>query len=94
MPAHARLRELVAAVGEPVVSTSANRSGRAPLDDPAAIVEAFGAGLDVVVIESAGSVAARVRRPSTVADCTAWPPRLLRAGEFDLEAAARAWSGR
>ena len=94
VPAHGRLRELVAAVGEPLVSTSANRSGDSPLEDPAAIVETFGAGLDVVVIEPPGSGAVRALRPSTVADCTAWPPRLLRPGEFDLEAAVRAWSGR
>ncbi len=97
VPAHPRLLDLVNRVGEPVVSTSANRTGRPPLADASAIAGEFGAELDLIVVEStrAGGPASAPDglQPSTVGDFTVWPPRLLRPGKFDLEASVRAWSG-
>lgn len=87
VPAHPRLRSLVAAVGEPLVSTSANRTGDPPLVSARAIADAFGNDLDLVVTERSAPAAAHDRRPSTVADWTVWPPQIIRSGAFDLEAA-------
>jgi L-threonylcarbamoyladenylate synthase len=94
VPAHATLRALLAEVGEPVVSTSANRTGQPPLVEVGAIVEAFGPGLDLAVVDDVGPGTRAAGRASTVGDFTVWPPRILRSGEFDLEAAVRSWSDR
>jgi len=97
VPALPRLRELVRRVGEPLVSTSANRTGQPPLEDAAAIVAEFGAELDIVAVGApeTGPAAGPTVGPrvSTVADFTVWPPRVLRPGQFDLESALRAWQG-
>ena len=85
VPAHARLRELLASFGEPVVSTSVNRTGEAPLTTAAAIHAAFGAGIAGCLLDS--GCEDRPAVASTVADCTVWPPRTLRPGAFDLAAA-------
>jgi len=95
VPAHARLRALVARLGEPLVSTSVNRTGRPPLADAAAIAREFGDGLDLVVTEGdADRLAKQDRRPSTVADFVVWPPQVIRPGAFDLDQALASWSDR
>jgi protein-tyrosine-phosphatase len=91
VPAHARLRSLVRAVGEPLVSTSVNRTGEAPLATAEEIAAAVANEIDDVVVDPedappVGGVA------STIADCTSWPPRLVRAGRFDLQRALDTWS--
>lgn len=88
VPDEARLRELLRLVGEPVLSTSANRTGEPPLRSAAEIAAAFGAGLDLAVV---GVVPERAPWPSTLADFTGWPPKVLRPGAFDLEAALASW---
>jgi L-threonylcarbamoyladenylate synthase len=93
VPASARLRELLANLGEPVLSTSANRSGEPPCRSAAEIVAEFGAEIDLVVRDADLERAAGERVASSLADCTAWPPRLLRAGKYDLESAIAAWEG-
>jgi L-threonylcarbamoyladenylate synthase len=90
VPAHGALCDLLARVGEPVVSTSVNRTGQTPLADAAAIEREFGAGLDALIVGAAAAEA--TGRPSTLADCTAWPPRVLRAGRFELGSAVAAWT--
>lgn len=92
VPAHAALRGLIARLGEPLVSTSVNRTGEAPLASAGDILAAFGAGI-------AGCIAdpdCEVRPPvaSTLADCTVWPPRMLRPGAFDLVGAVAALQAR
>jgi protein-tyrosine phosphatase len=49
LPAHTGTRELLAALPFPVVMTSANRTGEAPMCDPDAIAAAFGADLGYLV---------------------------------------------
>jgi L-threonylcarbamoyladenylate synthase len=83
VPAHAALSRLLAEVAQPVVSTSVNAHGAPPLADVDAILSAFGTAVDAVVRDAQPASP----RASTLADCTAWPPRLVRAGAFDLEAA-------
>lgn len=50
VPAHARLRELLAALGTGLTATSANRSGRAPVLDPGQLAELL-AGEEAAVID-------------------------------------------
>jgi L-threonylcarbamoyladenylate synthase len=85
VPDHDAPRALAAAVG-PLPTTSANRSGEPEAPDAAAIVAQLG---DAVALVLDGGRAAG-GPPSTVVDCTAEPPRILRAGAVDragLEAA-------
>jgi L-threonylcarbamoyladenylate synthase len=77
MPAAARLRELLSAVG-PLTGTSANRSGDPPLADPDAVARAFGSDLDLVVDDGATPGG----EPSTLIDATREPLRVLRRGAF------------
>ena len=80
VPGDPALRAIVAEVGEPVYSTSANPAGTPPLHDRAALQRAFGAAADLVVYD--GPPAAG--QPSTVVDATVSPPRVLRAGAIAL----------
>ncbi len=87
------LRTLIAAAGFPLVSTSANRSGRPPSFDLAEAARQFGESVDAV---GEGLVPAPVVAPglapgqaSALADLTVWPPLLLRAGPRPLPP----WSG-
>jgi L-threonylcarbamoyladenylate synthase len=75
MPDHATPRELARAVG-PLPTTSANISGRPQASDPAVIADELGDGIDLVLDggPAAGGPA------STVVDCTADRPRIIRAG--------------
>jgi L-threonylcarbamoyladenylate synthase len=91
VPSHAILLQVLGAVGEPVLSTSANRTGEPPLTSPEAIVDLFGSALDAVAIEEKREDSDG--RASTVADFTVWPPRSVRAGRFDLHAALGEWNG-
>lgn len=77
-PDHPSPRVLAGAVG-PMPTTSANISGRAQPADPQAIADELGDGIDLVLDggPAAGGPA------STVIDCTAERPRLLRAGAID-----------
>jgi L-threonylcarbamoyladenylate synthase len=94
VPAHRGLRQLLVMLGEPVVSTSANRTGGAPLGDAASIGREFGSEIDAVVVDASDAADATARGASTLADFTAWPPRVLRPGSFGLETAIGAWTAR
>ena len=76
LPGHPVAAALVEAAGFPVTAPSANPSGVAP-PTTAAEVEAYFRGR-VELILDAGRTAGG--SGSTVADCTCWPPRVLRAG--------------
>lgn len=86
VPRHAWIRQLAARLGEPILSTSVNRTGAPPLRRAADIVERFGNQVDLVV-EDAGleDAASETVAPSTLVDATCWPPRLLRAGAWPWE---------
>jgi L-threonylcarbamoyladenylate synthase len=77
---HRGVAELIEFLGEPLTSTSANRPGGPTAPGVGAIVELFGAAVgagQLVVLD--GGVLGNVP-PSTVVDCTARNPRIVREG--------------
>jgi L-threonylcarbamoyladenylate synthase len=97
VPAHAQLLQLLGELGEPILSTSLNRTGSPPLARAEEILQEFGDDLDLVILDDADPErwAARQenepRPASSLADFTGWPPRILRRGDFDLQSALGAW---
>jgi len=83
IPAHARLRALLAGVG-PVTGTSLNRSGQAPCLDPDEAARLFEGEVDLLVDGGVTPGGA----PSTLLDATVDPPRVLRSGAFPWPPAA------
>jgi L-threonylcarbamoyladenylate synthase len=70
------VRELLAQVGVPIISTSVNRHGEPPLGNPDRIAREFGAVIDVLA--DLGS--RESQPPSTIVDLTRRPPVLVRQG--------------
>jgi L-threonylcarbamoyladenylate synthase len=81
VPAHAVARALAHAVGRPVTSTSANRSGWPPPATADAVEQALGSAIDLVI--DAGPCPGGP--PSTIVDVAGTTPRLLRAGAVPWE---------
>lgn len=77
IPRHRQLREIIKIVGEPIISTSVNRTGTAPLNRISKIKSMFG-GLDAYISRRGRTSAFS----STLADFTVIPPRLLRLGAY------------
>ena len=84
MPAHPLALALLRLTG-PLAVTSANRSGQPPARTAAEVAAQLGNA--VAVILDAGP--APGGQPSTVVDCTATPPRILRAGPVSASALAQ-----
>jgi len=87
---HRGTARLVAALGEPLTSTSANRPGQAPAPGAEAIVRDFAAAVDqgtLLVLD--GGVLGN-SPPSTVVDCTQPAPRLVRPGALTVGELRRA----
>lgn len=79
---HRAIARLVAAVGQPLTSTSANRPGSLPAPGRDGILELFGPAIDsgrLLVLD--GGVLGNVP-PSTIVDCTARVPLLVREGAY------------
>lgn len=76
LPALDPLRDLIGRLGVPLISTSANRQGRPPLNDARAIAREF-PGLDLLL--DGGELPPS--RGSTVVDLTVSPPAVLRQGD-------------
>lgn len=76
VPEDRRLRSLIAQAGAPLFSTSVNRAGEAPMDDPVRIHDEFGG--ETALVEDSGVL--RGRKPSTIVDLSVHPPRVLRPG--------------
>ncbi|MBA2458224.1 MAG: threonylcarbamoyl-AMP synthase [Gemmatimonadales bacterium] len=77
---HAGIARLVAALGRPLTSTSANRPGQPPAPGPDRIADAFHDAIELgqlLVLD--GGVLGNVP-PSTLVDCTSPVPRLVREG--------------
>lgn len=77
---HAGVRRLVTGLAYPITSTSANRPGGRPAPGAAALVETFREEVergDLLVLD--GGVLGNVP-PSTLVDCTAGVPVLIREG--------------
>jgi L-threonylcarbamoyladenylate synthase len=81
VPAHAPLCAVIEKVGEPIVSTSVNRTGTPPLDDAQAILREFGEEVDAV-FERTGPGG----EPSTIVDLCGKTPRVVRGGSYTWEA--------
>ena len=77
LPAWEPLRAVIERVGEPIVSTSVNRTGQEALDDAPAILREFGEEIDAVFERrgSAGGI-------STIVDLCGKSPRVVRAGAY------------
>lgn len=90
---HGPIAKLVAALGEPLTSTSANVPGRPPAPGADAIVrdfqDAVAAGT-LLVLD--GGVLGN-RPPSTVVDCTQPTPRVVREGALTVTTLRRAVGG-
>ena len=76
MPAHPVALGLVRAAGLPITAPSANPSGADPPTTALQVKRYFDGAVDLIVDggETAGGTG------STIADCTVWPPRVLRQG--------------
>jgi L-threonylcarbamoyladenylate synthase len=77
---HQGMAELIAHLGEPLTSTSANRPGGPTAPGVGALVDLFGAAVGagrLLVLD--GGVLGNVP-PSTVVDCTGPSPRIVREG--------------
>ncbi len=87
---HPHVARLVAALGEPLTSTSANRPGGPTAPGPDAIVREFTVAVAagrLLVLD--GGVLGN-RPPSTVIDCTTSTPRIVRAGALPVTELRRA----
>lgn len=80
MPSHPVALALVAAAGIPVTAPSANPTGEEPATTAQEVVRYFEDRVDLVL--DGGPTAGGPG--STVADCTVWPPRVLRQGPVRL----------
>ena len=76
LPGLTPLLQLIEKTGMPLVSTSANRSGQPPLNDPAQIAAEFS---DIDLLLDNGVLP--LSKGSTIVDLTVSPPRLVRAGD-------------
>ena len=81
VPAHAVARALCAACGTPLTATSANKSGQPATNDPDAVAESLGAGIDLLL--DAGVTPGGP--PSTIIDVTDATPRVIRQGAIPWE---------
>jgi len=70
------LLKMISALGFPLTSTSANLSGRPPLNDPRRIASEF-PGIDLLI--DGGALPPSLG--STMVDVTTMPPALIRAGD-------------
>jgi L-threonylcarbamoyladenylate synthase len=80
LPDHALTRQIIAAVGFPLAVTSANRSGQPSPCTAGNVLSQLGGR--VAAILDGGACPGGI--PSTILDCTADPPRLLRAGAIPV----------
>jgi L-threonylcarbamoyladenylate synthase len=83
MPGHLVARALVRAAGRPITAPSANPSGALPPVTAKAVQQYFDGRVELIL--DGGTTAGGAG--STVADCTVWPPRILRQGPVAVEPA-------
>jgi L-threonylcarbamoyladenylate synthase len=80
VPGHPVALALVRAAGVPVTAPSANPSGAPPPTTAAQVRDYFPEGVDIIL--DGGPTAGGAG--STIADCTTWPPRILRPGPIEV----------
>jgi len=76
MPKDEYTQRLIGELGFNLYSTSVNRSGEAPMNNPIEIERVFGSAISLV--ENSGVLA--TCQPSTVVDVTSWPLQIVRQG--------------
>lgn len=81
-PNHPVALQLLAELGEPVASSSANKGGEAPPIDADAVIAGLGDDVDIVV--DGGTC--QLGQASTILDLTADVPRILRQGAIAASA--------
>ena len=81
VPAHAVAQSLIAAAGVPLAAPSANKSGAVSSTSPAHVHDSLGDKVDMIL---AGG-ASKVGLESTIIDCTADTPQILRPGAVTAE---------
>ena len=87
---HPATGRLVAALGEPLTSTSANLPGRAPAPGADAIARDFAPAIAAGVLLVLDGGVLGNSPPSTIVDCTQPAPRLVRPGAVTVEELRRA----
>lgn len=90
---HRSIARLVAALGEPLTSTSANLPGSAPAAGAAAIARDWSAAVAAGTLLVLDGGVLGNRPPSTVVDCTQPAPRMVREGAISAAALRRAVGG-
>ena len=83
MPGHAVARALVHAAARPITAPSANPTDAPPPLTAKAVREYFEGRIELIL--DGGPTAGGAG--STIADCTVWPPRILRQGPVIVEPA-------
>lgn len=88
VPGLGYLRDLILAVGFPLVSTSANFTGQTPAEDLAVAVDRFAHLVDGSFKpgdrEPGSGEGEPLYEPSALVDATVWPPAVLRTGPRPL----------
>ena len=77
---HRSLSRLIAALGQPLTSTSANRPGVAPAMTAGEVVEQWRGAMERGVLRVLDGGRLEPSPPSTVVDCTGRRPRVIRPG--------------
>lgn len=77
---HAGLARLIGAMGDPLTSTSANRSGTPPARNATEVVEHWSAEIAAGRLRVLDGGTLDPSPPSTVVDCTSRVPRVIRPG--------------
>lgn len=87
---HTGLRRLIADLGYPITSTSANRPGQATAPGPGAILEAFADAVRAATLLVLDGGTLGNLPPSTVLDCTGRTAHVIREGAIPLGELRRA----
>ena len=82
---HPGLQRLIAAMGDPLTSTSANRPGLPPATSSAEVLEQWGSEVAGGRLRLLDGGTLHVSPPSTVVDCTTRRPRVIRPGAIPAE---------
>ncbi len=80
MPDHPLSVALTKQLGQPITSTSANRSGEPPATRAEEVARSLADDVDLIIAAGASPI----QRPSTVVDVSEPRPRLLRAGAISF----------
>lgn len=82
---HPGLQQLIAALGDPITSTSANRPGEPAATSAREVLRDFGSAIasGTVMLLDAGQLPTDT--PSTVVDCTGKRPRVIRPGAIPAD---------